>query len=214
MGRKHPQGDVYPSSLFTAPADSATLQLAREDFMDRLFADMLGFGACKMIRRIVGFAHVIDFERIADPGMRADCEAGALTIARTLLTQPGKFRSINGRDRCRAARTGFEPCNLRGRGLLLRGMMRFSSRPAFQRSRAPRFSRSSPLLSLLHGLSVVVRAARVRAVARRLSRAPTQPSPQTPTPPAQPPAPVPPPPAPPTDPEVSILISARRPRRW
>jgi 5-methylthioribose kinase len=47
-----------------------------------------------MIRRIVGFAHVLDFDRIQDAALRADCEATALTMARTLLTSPGQFHSI------------------------------------------------------------------------------------------------------------------------
>jgi 5-methylthioribose kinase len=71
-----------------------TLAAARSSFLERLFADMLGFAACKMIRRIVGFAHVTDFERIADPSVRAACEAAALTMARTLLTDPAQFHSI------------------------------------------------------------------------------------------------------------------------
>ena len=56
---------------------------------------MLGFGACKMIRRILGFAHVIDFECIQDADLRADCEASALSMARMLLTNPRQFRSVN-----------------------------------------------------------------------------------------------------------------------
>jgi 5-methylthioribose kinase len=88
-------GDVFPPSLFDGPGDNGALQVARNEFMDRLFADMLGFGACKMIRRIIGFAHVIDFERIADARLRAACEAGALSLARLLLTNPDAFKSIN-----------------------------------------------------------------------------------------------------------------------
>ncbi len=57
------------------------LRSARSAFLDSLFADMLGFGACKMIRRIVGFAHVIDFDWIRDAALRADCEASALSMA-------------------------------------------------------------------------------------------------------------------------------------
>ena len=55
---------------------------------------MIGFGACKMIRRILGFAHNIDFEWIKDQDRRAAAETGALLLARTLLTRPGQFRSI------------------------------------------------------------------------------------------------------------------------
>jgi len=87
-------GDVLPLSMFTGPGEATTLELARNTFVDRLFADMLGFAACKMIRRIVGFAHVIDFDWIRDAGVRAGCEASALAMARTLLTHPAQFHSI------------------------------------------------------------------------------------------------------------------------
>ncbi len=91
---EHAEGDVLPAAMFADPADAGPLERAREAFVDSLFADMLGFGACKMIRRILGFAHVIDFESIPDPALRARCEAGALAMARALLTQPQRFRSI------------------------------------------------------------------------------------------------------------------------
>jgi 5-methylthioribose kinase len=87
-------GDVLSTSMFARPEEAGTLESARHEFLDGLFADMLGFGACKMIRRILGFAHVIDFDRIPDATVRARCEANALTLARTLLTQPAQFRSI------------------------------------------------------------------------------------------------------------------------
>jgi len=91
---EHANGDAYPSTMFSEPADKAALQSARNEFLDRLFTDMLGFGACKMIRRILGFAHVIDFEGIEDVSVRADCEKNALAMAHGLLTQPEQFRSI------------------------------------------------------------------------------------------------------------------------
>ena len=87
-------GDVLPTSMFARPEEARTLAAARSAFLDGLFADMLGLGACKMIRRIVGFAHVIDFDWIQDAAVRARCEANALAMARTLLTQPAQFRSI------------------------------------------------------------------------------------------------------------------------
>jgi 5-methylthioribose kinase len=89
-----PHGDVLPTSMFSRPEETSTLESARGAFLDGLFADMLGFGACKMIRRIVGFAHVIDFDRIEDAAVRARCEANALAMARALLTQSAQFRSI------------------------------------------------------------------------------------------------------------------------
>jgi 5-methylthioribose kinase len=91
----HAKGDAWPAVMFAAPEDAAVLESARHDFLDSLLADMLGFAACKMVRRIVGFAHVIDFDRIADANRRAQCEAAALAMARRLLTHPQDFRSID-----------------------------------------------------------------------------------------------------------------------
>ena len=88
------KGDVFPAAMFSSPADAAALDAARGAFLDSLFADMLGFGACKMIRRILGFAHVLDFDSIGDADLRASCESAALAMARLLLTHPGQFRSI------------------------------------------------------------------------------------------------------------------------
>ncbi len=91
---EHAEGDALPTAMFSRPEDAAALSCARSAVLDSLFADMLGFGACKMIRRILGFAHVIDFESIQDPNRRAACEGAALAMARLLLTDPRQFRSI------------------------------------------------------------------------------------------------------------------------
>ena len=91
---EHAGGDAFPPDLFQGVADRAALERARGAFMQALFNDMLGFAACKMIRRIVGFAHVIDLESIHDPQRRADCEARALAMARLLLRQPEQFVTI------------------------------------------------------------------------------------------------------------------------
>ncbi|HTT04565.1 MAG TPA: S-methyl-5-thioribose kinase [Steroidobacteraceae bacterium] len=92
---EHGDGDAFARRMFSGAHDPAALREARERFMSDLFADMLGFAACKMIRRILGFAHVSDFESIVEPALRARCEAAALSMARRLLTQPQRFRSID-----------------------------------------------------------------------------------------------------------------------
>jgi 5-methylthioribose kinase len=92
---EHGEGDAFPRRMFGGAGGAAALRAARESFVDTLFADMLGFAACKMIRRILGFAHVIDFESIADPHLRAQCEAGALAMARLLLTRPLQFHAVS-----------------------------------------------------------------------------------------------------------------------
>jgi 5-methylthioribose kinase len=92
---EHAAGDAFPTTLFSTPEDARALDSARNAYLDALFADMLGFGACKMMRRILGFAHVIDFERIRDESLRASCEAAALGMAHRLLTRPEQFRSVD-----------------------------------------------------------------------------------------------------------------------
>ena len=45
-------------------------------------------------RRIVGVAHVEDFESISDANKRANCERRALELAKLLLKERRKFHTI------------------------------------------------------------------------------------------------------------------------
>lgn len=57
----------------------------QKSYMQRLFADTLGFTGMKMIRRIVGIAHVADLESIEDASKRSACEKRCLIFARRLV---------------------------------------------------------------------------------------------------------------------------------
>jgi len=92
---EHARGDAFPAVLWPNAEDQGHAVAAREAYLDGVFADMLGFAGCKMIRRILGFAHVIDFDWIDDAERRAACETGALVLARMLLTQPQQFQSLS-----------------------------------------------------------------------------------------------------------------------
>ncbi|MEM9011349.1 MAG: S-methyl-5-thioribose kinase [Pseudomonadota bacterium] len=92
--RGAPTGDAYPAMLFTEEMGAVALERAREVYLDRLFADTLGFAGAKMIRRIVGLAHNIDLEWIEDPKVRATAEARALGLARSLILGADTYRSI------------------------------------------------------------------------------------------------------------------------
>jgi len=52
-----------------------------------VFKDTLGFAAAKMIRRVIGAAHVEDLESITNPDERANREKEVLRLARTLLLE-------------------------------------------------------------------------------------------------------------------------------
>ncbi len=92
--RAAPSGDAYPASLFASDDDRAAMEKERARFMRMLFQDTLAFAGAKMIRRILGLAHVEDLEAIADPELRASCEVKALRLARELLVGPNRFSSM------------------------------------------------------------------------------------------------------------------------
>ena len=94
LWRAHPTGDAYPASLFQGAAGEACLEAERQAYMDRLWADTVGFAAAKMIRRILGLAHNIDLEWIEDGDVRATCEARALTLARDMMVNTANYPSI------------------------------------------------------------------------------------------------------------------------
>ncbi|MEY9752925.1 S-methyl-5-thioribose kinase [Bradyrhizobium yuanmingense] len=87
-------GDAYPVSLFAGEQGAARLEAERKSYVQRLFADAVGFAAAKIIRRIFGLAHNIDFELIEDPRTRAVSEARAVRLARAMMVETASFRTI------------------------------------------------------------------------------------------------------------------------
>ncbi len=63
--------------------------------LQQIWHDALGFAGCEMIRRIVGLAHVADFEAIVDPDRRAACEQRAILLARELLMKRSQCTSMS-----------------------------------------------------------------------------------------------------------------------
>jgi 5-methylthioribose kinase len=94
LWRAQGAGDGFPAALFADEEGRLRLETAREAWMNRLFADALGFAGAKMIRRILGLAHNIDLEHIADPRVRATAEARALALARELIVDASAFRGV------------------------------------------------------------------------------------------------------------------------
>ncbi|WP_158671526.1 S-methyl-5-thioribose kinase [Bradyrhizobium guangdongense] len=87
-------GDAYPVALFAGEQGAARLEAERQAYMQRLFTDAVGFAAAKIIRRIFGLAHNIDFELIEDPRMRATSEARAVRLARAMMVEAGAFPAV------------------------------------------------------------------------------------------------------------------------
>ena len=94
LWRSEARGDAYPSTLFEGSEGAQRLEAERQAYMARLFADTVGFAAAKTIRRILGLAHNIDFELIADEKVRAICEARSLRLARDMLVNTASYKTI------------------------------------------------------------------------------------------------------------------------
>lgn len=71
--------------VFSSTKDKGALQALQRDFFRELWTEIVGFAGCVIIRRIIGVAHVADFETIANADDRAACETRALTLAQKLL---------------------------------------------------------------------------------------------------------------------------------
>jgi 5-methylthioribose kinase len=87
-------GDAYPAKLFAGEKGAMRLEAERQAYMARLFSDTVGFAAAKIIRRIFGLAHNIDFEWIEDTRSRAICEARSLRLARAMMVDTGSFPTV------------------------------------------------------------------------------------------------------------------------
>src|SRR5215475_9774229 len=94
LWRMEAEGDAYPRTLFEGEAGASRLEAERQAYMARLFQDTVGFSAAKIIRRILGLAHNIDFELIEDPKRRAICEARSLRLARAMMVDTDSFHTI------------------------------------------------------------------------------------------------------------------------
>ncbi len=63
-------------------------------YMKRLLQDTIGYTGCKIIRRVIGLAHVADLVKISDPKKREAAERCALYMGKVLIKQHRKAVSI------------------------------------------------------------------------------------------------------------------------
>ncbi|MGS4946088.1 S-methyl-5-thioribose kinase [Meridianimarinicoccus sp. RP-17] len=78
-------GILYPATLYEDQGHVAASDRARDDLLAEIFTDLLGFAGVEMHRRILGLAHVAEFDSIEDPDIRAPLEARSLRLGRDLV---------------------------------------------------------------------------------------------------------------------------------
>jgi 5-methylthioribose kinase len=109
LWRTEANGDGYPAALFAGADGAARLEAERKAYMAQLFCDTVGFAGAKIIRRILGLAHNIDFELIEDPKRRAVCEARSLYLARSMVVEAAKYPTIGSTTKTAQASRAWQP---------------------------------------------------------------------------------------------------------
>lgn len=66
----------------------------KDNYMLRLLQDTIGYAGCKMVRRIVGLAHVAEIDTIPDAAARERAQRLALAIGKSLIKLNRKASSI------------------------------------------------------------------------------------------------------------------------
>lgn len=66
----------------------------QDAYMQELLQDTFGYAGCKMVRRVVGLAHVADIDKIADAASRERAQRIALAIGKTLIRRHRLVTSI------------------------------------------------------------------------------------------------------------------------
>jgi 5-methylthioribose kinase len=94
LWRTERAGMLYQRSIFEDQGHALGAEQALNRVLHGVYEEMLGFAGVEMHRRILGLAHIVDFEQIRDPELRARCEAPALEFGRHLVVNARYLRTI------------------------------------------------------------------------------------------------------------------------
>ncbi|PBB85010.1 MULTISPECIES: S-methyl-5-thioribose kinase [unclassified Mesorhizobium] len=95
LWRTERTGMLYQRSLFEDQGDRLGSEQALDHMLSGIWTDLLGFAGIEVHRRILGLAHNADFETIAEPDLRATCEAKALRFGRHIAVNRRRIHSID-----------------------------------------------------------------------------------------------------------------------
>ncbi len=85
----------FRERLADVSSPSWTSQPFQDEFIASVLRDTAGYAGCKMLRRIVGFAHVADLDSIEDLDERARAEWIAIRIGRRLVSEHAQVASFD-----------------------------------------------------------------------------------------------------------------------
>jgi 5-methylthioribose kinase len=91
LWRTERRGILYPAALYEDQGHCLAAEQALAALLQDIWVNALGFAGVEMHRRILGLAHIAEFEHIADPDRRASCEAKALRLGRHLAVNRARL---------------------------------------------------------------------------------------------------------------------------
>jgi 5-methylthioribose kinase len=84
-------GVLYPAALYEDQGHALAAEQALAALLQDIWIDALGFAGVEMHRRILGLAHIVEFEHIENADLRAACEAKALRLGRHLAVNRARL---------------------------------------------------------------------------------------------------------------------------
>jgi 5-methylthioribose kinase len=94
LWREERGGILGGRELFERQGDAIGPELALQERLGEIWRDTLGFAGIEMHRRILGLAHIPEFELIPDTALRASCERRALAMGRHLAVHRGRLLDV------------------------------------------------------------------------------------------------------------------------
>lgn len=94
LWRTERDGILGGRDLFELQNDADGAEIVLQSTLETIWQDTLGYAGLEIHRRILGFAHVADFEAIADDAVRAACARKALTAGRRLTVNRRSLTNV------------------------------------------------------------------------------------------------------------------------
>jgi 5-methylthioribose kinase len=91
LWRTERSGILFPRALYEDQGHGLAAEQALSALLRDIWVDALGFAGVEMHRRILGLAHIAEFEHIDVADLRAACEAKALRLGRHLAVNRARL---------------------------------------------------------------------------------------------------------------------------
>lgn len=95
LWRTERSGILSGKELFEAQDDRLGSEAGLQHVLHEIWQDTLGFAGIEIHRRILGLAHIPEFDSIQDEAKRAACERKALAMGRQLAVYSSSFQTMS-----------------------------------------------------------------------------------------------------------------------